>query len=117
MIPEVSVEELAAKLKTADQFILLDVRETWELALAKIPDKRLVAGPMSGLANKGLDGLPEPALQKDAEIYVLCHHGVRSANVTGWLAAQVVACSPFREGGPCGVQRPNVSAPSVASQT
>ena len=88
MIPEVSVEELAAKLKTADQFILLDVREAWELALAKITDTRLAAGPMSGLANKGLDGLPEPALQKDAEIYVLCHHGVRSANVTGWLAAQ-----------------------------
>ncbi len=88
MIAEVSVEQLAEKLKTPDQFIVLDVREPWELALAKITDDRLVVGPMSGLANQGLEALPEPALQKDAEIYVLCHHGVRSADVTGWLASQ-----------------------------
>ncbi len=88
MIAEVSVEQLAEKLKTPDQFIVLDVREPWELALAKITDDRLVVGPMSGLANQGLEALPEPALQKDAEIYVLCQHGVRSADVTGWLASQ-----------------------------
>jgi rhodanese-related sulfurtransferase len=88
MIPEISVEQLAEKLKTADGFILLDVREPWELAWAKIGDHRLIVAPMSGLANQGLVALPKPALQKDAEIYVLCHHGIRSADVTGWLASQ-----------------------------
>ncbi len=88
MIPEISVEQLAEKLKSADGFILLDVREPDELALAKIADSRLVLSPMSGLAQRGLNGLPEAARRKDAEIYVLCHHGERSANVTGWLAAR-----------------------------
>ncbi len=88
MIPEITVEELAEKLKTSDQFILLDVREPWELALAQIQDKRLIVSPMSALANQGLPALPEPAQQQDAEIYVLCHHGVRSADVTRWLASQ-----------------------------
>jgi rhodanese-related sulfurtransferase len=88
MIPEITVEELAEKLKTSAQFILLDVREPWELALAQIKDRRLIVSPMSALANQGLQALPEPVLQQDAEIYVLCHHGVRSADVTGWLASQ-----------------------------
>ena len=87
MIAEISVEQLAEKIKTPGGFILLDVREPWELNLAKISDDRLIVAPMSGLANQGLAALPEPVLQKDAEIYVLCHHGIRSADVTGWLAS------------------------------
>ncbi len=87
-IPEITVQQLAQKLQSADGFILLDVREPWEVARAKIGDKRLVLAPMSELGQRGLEALPEAARQKDAEIYVLCHHGVRSANVTGWLAAQ-----------------------------
>jgi rhodanese-related sulfurtransferase len=34
MIPEITVEELANKLKSQDQFILLDVREPSELEYA-----------------------------------------------------------------------------------
>jgi rhodanese-related sulfurtransferase len=86
--PEISVEQLAEKLKSPDGFILLDVREAWEVARAKIPDDRLVVQPMSELAQRGLDALHEPVRDKDAEIYVLCHGGVRSADVTNWLAAQ-----------------------------
>ncbi len=88
MISETSVEQLADKLKSADGFILLDVREPDEISLAKITDSRLVLSPMSGLAQRGLNALPEPVRRKDAEIYVLCHHGERSASVTGWLAAR-----------------------------
>jgi len=40
-IPLVTVEELATKLRSHDRFILLDVREIWELDLAKIVDDRL----------------------------------------------------------------------------
>jgi rhodanese-related sulfurtransferase len=88
MIPEISVEELAARLHSSDAFVLFDVREPWELARARIADNRLTVRPMSELADRGLEALPEPVRQKDAEIYVLCHHGVRSADVTGWLASQ-----------------------------
>lgn len=88
MVPEITVEQLAEKLRSPDGFILLDVREPWELAAAKIEDNRLVVAPMSGLAQAGLKALPESVRQKDAEIYVLCHHGSRSAQVTGWLASR-----------------------------
>ncbi len=79
---------MAQKLKSPDGFILLDVREPWELRFARISDGRLVVQPMSQLAQHGLEALPENVRQMDAEIYVLCHRGVRSANVTDWLASQ-----------------------------
>jgi len=88
MIPEVSVDELAQKLSSQEQFILLDVREPVELNYARITDGRLLEAPMSGLAQRGLAALPQPARAQDAQIYVLCHHGNRSAEVTRWLSAQ-----------------------------
>ena len=87
-VPEISVEELAKKLQTHDQFVLLDVREAWELELARIIDSRLEGVAMSRLANEGVEALPEAAKSHEAEIYVLCHHGVRSADVTSWLGSQ-----------------------------
>ena len=86
--PEITVEELAAKLQSQDPFVLLDVRETWELALAKLADDRLYVQPMSRLAHDGIEALSEQARSPEAEIYVLCHLGVRSANITSWLASQ-----------------------------
>ena len=86
MVAEITVQQLAEKLKSPDGFIVLDVREPWEVALAKIKDARVIVQPMSELGRRGLDALPEPARERDAEIYVLCHQGVRSAQVAGWLA-------------------------------
>ena len=87
-VPQISVEELARKFQSQDQFILLDVREIWELELAKIVDNRLEIMPMSRLAGEGINALPESAKSRDAEIFVVCHHGVRSADVTNWLTSQ-----------------------------
>ena len=87
-IPLITVEELAAKFQSRDQFIVLDVREVWELDLAKIVDDRLTVLPMSRLAAEGIMALPESAKSQDSEIFVLCHHGVRSAEVTNWLVSQ-----------------------------
>ena len=84
---EMTVEELAQKLKTSGKFIVLDVREAWEVDEARLNDARVEVRPMSQLATGGLDALPASARSPDAEIYVLCQHGVRSANVTSWLAA------------------------------
>ena len=86
--PEISVEELARRLKFGDAFVLLDVREMWELQRAAIQDVRLAVCPLSELAQEGVQGLPLAAQSPEAEIYVLCHQGVRSAEVTRWLVSR-----------------------------
>ena len=88
LTPEIDVRALAGKLRSNEDFILLDVRELFELERAKITDNRLEVTPMSRLSKEGIAALPESAKLQDAEIYVLCHHGSRSANVTRWLASQ-----------------------------
>jgi rhodanese-related sulfurtransferase len=86
-VPEVDVHELARRLQSDESFVLLDVREAWELDQALIDDSRLKVVPVSRLAQLGAEALPEEVQHKDAEILVMCHHGVRSANVTEWLLA------------------------------
>ncbi len=88
MVPEITVTELAQKLSSKDNFILLDVREPDELNFARLTDSRLEITPMSRLVREGTRALSESANAKDATIYVLCHHGSRSAQVTAWLAQQ-----------------------------
>lgn len=87
-IPEITVRRLSEKLRSQDSFVLLDVREPWELDQARIDDARLKTAPMSLLARQGLKALPADASSPQAEIYVLCHQGARSAQVTAWLASQ-----------------------------
>jgi rhodanese-related sulfurtransferase len=88
MLPEITVTELSEKLKSEDNFILLDVRELHELDYAKLTDSRLDVTPMSRLAREGTNALSDSAKSPDATIYVMCHHGNRSAQVTAWLAQQ-----------------------------
>ena len=88
MIPEITVNELSQKLQSDDKFILLDVRELNELEYAKLTDSRLEVTPMSQLAREGTKALSEAASSQDATLYVLCHHGNRSGQVTAWLAQQ-----------------------------
>lgn len=88
MFPEITVTDLSEKLKSEDEFILLDVRELDELNHAKLTDSRLEVTPMSRLAREGTDALSESARSKDATLYVLCHHGNRSMQVAAWLAQQ-----------------------------
>jgi len=88
-IPEITVQELAAKLKSDAEFTLLDVRETWELDYAQLDDPRLVVLPLSRLARELAAALPEAiSASPEAEVVVMCHHGQRSADVTGWLIQQ-----------------------------
>lgn len=88
MFPEITVTDLFEKLKSEDKFILLDVRELTELDYAKILDSRLEVTPMSRLAQEGTKALSESAQSKESTIYVMCHHGSRSAQVTAWLTQQ-----------------------------
>ncbi len=62
-------------------YVLLDVREPWEVETASIAGALLMPmGDIPGRANQELD--PE------ARIIALCHHGVRSLNVAAWLRNQ-----------------------------
>ena len=87
-IPEIDVQELSRKLQLDESFVLLDVREAWELDRAKITDSRLQVAPMSRMAQLGIGALSDEVQDKETEVLVLCHHGVRSAQATQWLRAQ-----------------------------
>lgn len=86
--PEISVQDTEAKRQAGDQFVWLDVREPDEVAAVQIDDERIIVLPLSQLAQRQLDALPAATQDQAAEIIVFCHHGVRSAQVTTWLAQQ-----------------------------
>jgi len=88
MFPEITVTELSEKLKSEEKFILLDVRELSELESAKIEDSRLEVTPMSRLASQGPAALSDAVRAQEIPVYVMCHHGSRSVQVTMWLAQQ-----------------------------
>jgi len=87
-IPQISVFEIADRRKKDDDFLMLDVREENELQRACIDDKRVQWIPLSELARRGTEALPEDLLNKNREIVVFCHHGSRSGQVAAWLKKQ-----------------------------
>ena len=78
---EISAEEVKSKLDAGDAFTLLDVREPWEFETAKIAGAKLI--PMGDVPSRA-----HQELDPDDQIVVVCHHGVRSMNVTVWLRQQ-----------------------------
>jgi rhodanese-related sulfurtransferase len=84
---EVSVQEVAAKRQAGTPFVLLDVREPPELAAADL-GPGVETAPLSDLAARQLAALPAAAQDKNAEVVVFCHHGMRSAQVAAWLTGQ-----------------------------
>ena len=78
---EITVAEVKTKLDAGESFTLLDVREPWEFETAKIAGAKLI--PMGDVPSRA-----HQELDPDEHIVVLCHHGVRSMNVTVWLRQQ-----------------------------
>jgi len=83
-VPGFTASEVAARRARGESFLLLDVREPFELELASLGDD-VVNVPLSELAVRREAALPPELADKDAEVIVLCHHGNRSAQVTAWL--------------------------------
>ena len=84
-VPGISVHELAEKRTSGDDFVLLDVREPQEWRYASL-DEAVVKVPLSELVRRRLEALPDDVRDdKSVEVVVMCHHGVRSAQVTAWL--------------------------------
>ena len=72
--------EFAARA-AAESFVLLDVREPWELQTARIdpPGAMLLHIPMREIPAR-LAEIP-----RERPVACLCHHGVRSAQVVAFL--------------------------------
>jgi len=78
---EVAPEELKTLLESDSDIVVLDVREPWEFETARIENSKHI--PMNDIParfNQELDA--------EKHMVVVCHHGVRSMNVTAWLRKQ-----------------------------
>lgn len=84
-LPEVTPHELAEWMQTKQDLVILDVREPFELGRARLNDSRVVYAPLSQLAAHPDPQLPPAARDPRAVIVVMCHLGMRSAQVTYWL--------------------------------
>jgi len=91
---EISIAAAKAKLDAEPRTILLDVREPQEYELAHIDGSLLI--PMNTVPAE-LQKLE--ALADDADILVLCHHGVRSLQVAAWLQARGIENAVSIRGG------------------
>ncbi len=78
---EITYTGLKSLLDSGEGITLLDVREPWEYQAAQIAgSKHIPMGDIPARFNQELD--------PDSHIVVVCHHGVRSLNVTRWLRQQ-----------------------------
>lgn len=73
----ISPKEFAERLKAGEKLRFIDVREPHEFAIARVEESELL--PLSRF-NDWID-----TLNAQEEIVVMCHHGIRSANVCMFL--------------------------------
>jgi rhodanese-related sulfurtransferase len=73
---EITPAELKKRRDQGEDLVLLDVREPDEIAYVNIGGIRI---PMEEIVTRAQE------LDKDKEIVVICHHGVRSAKVVSYL--------------------------------
>ena len=84
-LPEITVRELAQQIaENCESLQLIDVREPEEISLAFIEGFTIL--PLSQFArwSETINTRFDP----EAETIVLCHHGIRSAQMCQWLLSQ-----------------------------
>ena len=77
-IDEIAPADLKARIDRGDRPFILDVREPEEVAVAAFPHATHI--PMGDIPSRLIE------LDPDRETIVVCHHGVRSAQVAMYLA-------------------------------
>ena len=80
-IPEIDVNQLATLMASDTSLQLIDVRERSEVNLAYIPGFNVY--PLSEFEQWSDSILTE--LEPEAETIIICHHGMRSAQLCQWL--------------------------------
>lgn len=84
-LAQINVEELAQRLQNPDSpSQLIDVREPQEIAIAQI--EGFTNLPLSEFADWSVSIHSQFDLER--ETLVLCHHGIRSAQMCQWLISQ-----------------------------
>ncbi len=84
-INSINVEELAVILTEENKEIqFIDVREENEAEIAFLPSFKLL--PLSQY--KQWESKIKTIFSADLETIVMCHHGIRSANMCQWLISQ-----------------------------
>jgi len=91
--PEISVEELKARLDSREDVLLLDVREPGEYEIARIPGAVLI--PLGQLSRR----LGEIEKYRARPILVHCKSGTRSCDAVGILLANGFASAFSVAGG------------------
>lgn len=76
-VPEITPSEFVARRERGEPLTLLDVRESWELDVASVPD--VVHIPMGEVASRMNE------LDSSREVVVLCRSGRRSLEVAKFL--------------------------------
>jgi rhodanese-related sulfurtransferase len=76
---ELAPRELAAR-HAGDTPLIVDVREAWEFDLCRIPGS--VHIPLAALPTRWTE------LDREAEVVLVCHHGLRSQYAVGFLGEQ-----------------------------
>lgn len=79
-IPEISVEDLKARLDRKENFVLVDVREPFEWDIARIPGAVLI--PLGELPSRLVE------LNPDDDLVIQCKSGGRSAHAVEFLKQQ-----------------------------
>lgn len=78
MIKQLSVDELKERLGThGHDFVLLDVRESWELQICSLPESINI--PMGQVPAR------QDEIDQQQDVVIVCHHGVRSQQVAYYL--------------------------------
>jgi len=80
MPEDISPQELKGRLERQEPVVLLDVRDGWETALCRLENSLHI--PLEELEYR----LEE--LNREDQIVVYCHHGIRSAAVASFLRGQ-----------------------------
>lgn len=80
MVREVAPAEFVAALADKPRTLLIDVREAWELDIARLP--QAVHVPMAEVPARLAD------IGRDRDVVVMCRSGGRSLNVARYLEAQ-----------------------------
>lgn len=84
-IAEISVEELAQRLQASRENLqLIDVREPQEIEIAALEGFTVL--PLSQFEQ--WSGAIAQTLNPETETLVMCHHGMRSAQMCQWLRSQ-----------------------------
>jgi adenylyltransferase/sulfurtransferase len=82
---EESPAEIESQIKRGEKLILVDVREPQEYAITRIDGSVLI--PMQTVPAE-LQRIE--AMTDEGKLVIICHHGVRSLQVTHWLRQQGV---------------------------